>query len=185
MVVALDVLAATAATALVGVSSGLVYLGLTTALLIGLLLRRRDAALLGTVLVLGFLAAVSLSPAAAGSATVVVVPLADAALVWLGATVARLHDLALQEQRTAATARAAAAAEQERARLAREMHDSVATSLHGISLAATGPAGLARPRPGGRPRASRSARRRRPTRPPATHGRCSTACGATRTTGRS
>ncbi len=138
VVVALDVVAATAATALVGVGSGLVYLGLTTALLIGLLLRRRDAALLGSVLVLGFLAAVSLSPAAASSATVVVVPLADAALVWLGATVARLHELALQEQRTAADARAAAAAEHERARLAREMHDSVATSLHGISLAAAG-----------------------------------------------
>jgi signal transduction histidine kinase len=141
LLVAIDVVVATVVTSLVGVGNGLVFLTLSTALLLGLLLPVRDAVLLGGVLVLGYLAAAVSSDASTTLTYVLVVPVADVALVALGVTVTRLHRQALDEHRAVGSLRERAAAADERARLARDMHDSVAKSLHGIALAAEGLAG--------------------------------------------
>jgi signal transduction histidine kinase len=133
-----DVLLAVAVTGLVGVGSPLVLATLSTALVIGVLLPAATAWLVTTVLTMGYLLAAL--PEASGPSELflhtVVIPATFVVLATLGGVTRRLHERVLHERDRLAQTRVAAAAEAERARLARDMHDSVAKSLQGVALAA-------------------------------------------------
>ena len=133
-----DVLIAVAVTALVGVSSPLVFATLSTAVVIGVLFRPATSFLVTGVLVFGYLLA-ALSQSVGGQAAFVymfVIPATYVVLALLGGVTRHLHEQVLVEQAKLSASSAEAAAAAERARLARDMHDSVAKSLHGVALAA-------------------------------------------------
>lgn len=138
MAAVVDVLLAVGVSALVGVDSPLVFVTLSTALVIGVLLPPVAAAMVAAVLVLSYLlvALEDLRPGDGHFMFTLVLPFTYVVMALLGAVARRLHDAVLAEQAKLASVRAVAAAEAERARLARDMHDSVAKSLHGVALAA-------------------------------------------------
>lgn len=143
LLVALDVLLALAGLAVLGTSGPWYVLTLATALLAGLLYPAAAAALLSLILAGGYvLVAVHASsspvggPASAAGlgqvlsrAAVYVVLTASAGVV--ARRVRRLEDDAARHGLRAAQL-------EERSRLAREMHDSVVKTLHGLALAASG-----------------------------------------------
>jgi signal transduction histidine kinase len=133
-----DVLLAVAVTGLVGVDSPLVLATLSTALVIGVLLPTVAAWLVTTVLTMSYLLIALPAATDRGELFVhtVVIPVTFVVMAALGGLTRRLHDRVLAEQARLAHARVTAAAEAERARLARDMHDSVAKSLQGVALAA-------------------------------------------------
>lgn len=138
IVVVGDTLVAVIVTAIVGVDSPLVFATLSTAVVIGVLFRGWTAALLVGVLVAGYLAVAlyQTSGPVDRFAYAFILPATYVVLALLGGVTARLHEQVLLEQARLAHASSAAAAAAERARLARDMHDSLAKSLHGVALAA-------------------------------------------------
>ena len=133
-----DVLIAVTVTALVGVESPLVFATLSTAVVIGVLFRPATSLLVTGVLVSGYLL-VAMAQAVGGQAVFVyqfVIPATYVVLALLGGVTRHLHEQVLAEQAKLSASLAEAAAAAERARLARDMHDSVAKSLHGVALAA-------------------------------------------------
>ena len=133
-----DALIAVAVTALVGVGSPLVFATLSTALVIGVLFRPVTSTLVTGVLVAGYVLVAIAQPVGdqAMFAYAFVIPATYVVLALLGGVTRHLHEQVLAEQSKLASASALAAAAAERARLARDMHDSVAKSLHGVALAA-------------------------------------------------
>lgn len=132
-----DVLMALVVTVLAGVNSPLVFATLSTALVVGVLFRPPVAVLLTIILVSGYLlVALTQTDGEAFFVHTFVVPATYAVLAMLGNVTRHLHEQVMVEQARLAASYAAAAASAERARLARDMHDSVAKSLHGVALAA-------------------------------------------------
>ena len=133
-----DALIAVMVTALVGVGSPLVFATLSTALVIGVLFRPVTSTLVTGVLVAGYVLVAMAQPVGdqAMFAYAFVIPATYVVLALLGGVTRHLHEQVLVEQSKLASASAEAAAAAERARLARDMHDSVAKSLHGVALAA-------------------------------------------------
>jgi signal transduction histidine kinase len=133
-----DALIAVMVTALVGVGSPLVFATLSTALVIGVLFRPATSTLVTGVLVAGYVLVAIAQPVGnqAMFAYAFVIPATYVVLALLGGVTRHLHEQVLAEQSKLASASALAAAAAERARLARDMHDSVAKSLHGVALAA-------------------------------------------------
>jgi signal transduction histidine kinase len=111
-----------------------------TALVAGLLFPRRVLVLLIVPLVIGSLGApATILSAAPGSwqgwlALVAGLPALVLGVGVIGSVVQRNVQSMVEARQQAAEAVAAVGAAQERARLAREMHDSVGKSIHGISL---------------------------------------------------
>lgn len=137
----IDVLAASAILAVVGTQSPLVIYTLSTAVLIGILLTPRIAALVMAILVSSFVLVAILETAdgnvhSSGATSALLLPITYATVAALGSIMRSLHDAAMVEQAKARRYSEDAARDRERARLARDMHDSVAKSLHGIGLAA-------------------------------------------------
>lgn len=135
--VSIGVLAATGAT------SPWLFATLCTAALAGALLPRAGAALLTALLLLGYyLVTFSERSVDSSGALTFQVFVGLPALYPLAAAGARALRRTFADQAAAASeARAATAlatAAEERARFAREMHDSVAKTLHGLSLSAAG-----------------------------------------------
>lgn len=135
----LDVVLVLVVLAVVGVDSPIVIATLSTALVVGLLQRPAAAALVTVALVSGYLAVWRLSPGVEGNGSFTVAvgtPLLYVSFVLVGFAVR-----SAQERQAAAEADLAAtletvAHERERSRLAREMHDSLAKTLHGLVLGA-------------------------------------------------
>lgn len=138
LIAAGDALIAVMVTALVGVGSPLVFATLSTALVIGVLFRPATSTLVTGVLVAGYVLVAMAQPVGdqAMFAYAFVIPATYVVLSVLGGVTRHLHEQVLAEQSKLASASAEAAAAAERARLARDMHDSVAKSLHGVALAA-------------------------------------------------
>lgn len=138
LIAAGDALIAVMVTALVGVGSPLVFATLSTALVIGVLFRPATSTLVTGVLVAGYVLVAMAQPVGdqAMFAYAFVIPATYVVLAVLGGVTRHLHEQVLAEQSKLASASAEAAAAAERARLARDMHDSVAKSLHGVALAA-------------------------------------------------
>jgi signal transduction histidine kinase len=136
-----DVALAVVILAVAGTSSPFFYFTAGTAMLAGILYGRGGAALFAGVLVLGYLAVVALETdgaAAAGSfQTLVGLPMLYPILAATGVGLRGLLDRQAKSAADLRAATEAAAAAEERARLAREMHDSLAKSLHGIALSAS------------------------------------------------
>lgn len=132
-----DVLMSLVVTVLVGVDSPLVFATLSTALVVGVLFRPPVAVLLTVILVSGYvLVALTQANGEAFFVYTFVVPATYAVLAMLGNVTRHLHEQVMVEQGRLSESYAVAAASAERARLARDMHDSVAKSLHGVALAA-------------------------------------------------
>ena len=145
ILVMLDVAVATAVTFTVGPHSPILFYTLSTALLIGLLLPRRFAAPVLITLVASYLLAIQRDNVTPDFTIALVLPVMYVVLCVLGNLTRTLHEGALKDQNRAQELATVAATERERARLARDMHDSVAKSLHGIGLAAAAlPAWVAR-----------------------------------------
>lgn len=147
IVLIIDVLVASLIAATIGSQSPLVLYSMSTAVLIGILLPRRYVVLVLTILVCSYvLSTVSqvVEPTVMG---IVMIPAAYVTICVLGSLTRTLHSAAMAEQARARRLSETAASERERARLAREMHDSVAKSLHGISLAAAALPAWAEQRP--------------------------------------
>lgn len=104
-------------------------LSLGSPLLIGLVYRPLPAALLAALMSSGYLAVIAMAPEGDSHP-------ADRALLYPGVVIAaslvRARVLALDQQRENALRHASRL--EERSRLAREMHDSVVKTLHGIAL---------------------------------------------------
>jgi signal transduction histidine kinase len=107
---------------------------LTTATLAGILYGRAGGLALAAPVVVAALAAVTPVPQEWGPALLIPVLLPGAAL--LGAELRRLLDERADAQHEAHAVLVRAATAEERARLAREMHDSLLKTLHGVALSA-------------------------------------------------
>lgn len=137
----IDVLVASAILAAVGTQSPLVIYTLSTAMLIGILLTPRIAVLVMAILIASYVLVAILENTdgktdGSGATSALLLPVTYATVAALGSIMRSLHEAAMIEQARARRYSEDAARERERARLARDMHDSVAKSLHGIGLAA-------------------------------------------------
>lgn len=132
----IDVAVASSMAALLGSQSPLVIYSLSTAVLVGIVLRPRHAALVGSILVGAYLLITIVEENHATLTAKLLIPIAYVTVGVLSALARTLHETALAERDHAHRLIQEATRERERARLARDMHDSVAKSLHGIGLAA-------------------------------------------------
>lgn len=126
--------------AVAGPDSPFLYFTLGTAFLGGLFYGVPGTALFTTLLVGTYLWILDLRSAVVGAADGLEVLLGTPTLYLLagvgGALVRRLLDRQAEAEVALARVRSLAAGAEERARLAREMHDSLAKTLHGIALSA-------------------------------------------------
>lgn len=139
----LDVLLVLGVLIVLGVASPLILATLSTALLVGVLFAPRVAVLLGFCLACGYIGV--LNPGRGDTSIdgdsffiLVGVPVMYACLVGIGQS---FRWIAARQARAEAALREAgeaAVAAEERARLAREMHDSFAKTLQGIALGCAG-----------------------------------------------
>lgn len=137
--VLLDVLLIVTLIAGAGAESALVFATYPTAFIVGLLTTLPVAIPLGAVLVAGYLfACLSASSSNLEFAIIFGPPLVYMMLIALGCVVRIFHAMTLKNAQELAQARELVAAADERARLAREMHDSLGKTLYGISLSAAG-----------------------------------------------
>lgn len=124
---------------LVGVASPLALAAVSTAFLIGVLYPLRTTVMLAAVLVLTYAILALDSPPGPGAFLVHIgMPAILAMFVFVGHDVRRMQQSQAEVVAELGRLRESQAAERERARLAREMHDGVAKSLQGIALGATG-----------------------------------------------
>ncbi|HEX9546977.1 MAG TPA: histidine kinase [Acidimicrobiales bacterium] len=148
---AADTVLAIVILAVAGPTSPFFYFTLGTAVLAGLLYSWNGAAIFSALLLAGYGAVIGLRASFTSVPhtfqNLVGMPALYPLAAVAGAAIRRLFDqeVAIAAQLNQA-ARSTAAAE-ERARLAREMHDSVAKTLHGIALSATALAGWIERRP--------------------------------------
>ncbi|HEX8496818.1 MAG TPA: ATP-binding protein [Actinomycetales bacterium] len=136
-----DAVLTIAAVALIGLDTPVALSCICSALLVGLIYRALYAWPLMVILVAGTLgvSAETLLPSAGPRQVLLLgagLPALQVGLAFVGAVVRRGFAEIHSTRREAAGALAEARAADERARLAREMHDSLGKSLHGIGLAA-------------------------------------------------
>ncbi|MBL8931183.1 MAG: hypothetical protein JNL54_13760 [Kineosporiaceae bacterium] len=138
MIALVDALLVASAVAFDGVDSPLLLAALTTALLIGLWVDPRAGVIVVLPLVLLYLLGASQHPIEVSQIfiLVVVLPFVFVTLWLLGATVSRAVHREARAQLVVRDAVATAAASEERSRVARELHDSLAKTLQGITLSA-------------------------------------------------
>jgi signal transduction histidine kinase len=141
MLAMLDVLVLFTVLLLTGTDGPLVLATLTTALLIGLWLSQRSAALVALVLVMGYTLVWHFRDQGSlereGFLGGMIVPFAYVCLAAVGMSIRKTVD---EQQRSLFALEDAvrlASAAEERTRFAREIHDSLAKSLQGVSLGAS------------------------------------------------
>ncbi|WP_332642754.1 sensor histidine kinase [Aeromicrobium sp.] len=134
--IVVDVLVAGLIGASIGTQSPIVLYSMSTAVLIGILLRRRYIVLILTILVGLYVLTTVAQVDAPSLMTITLAPVSYITICALASLTRTIHDAAMIDQAHARRSSEDAARERERSRLAREMHDSVAKSLHGIGLAA-------------------------------------------------
>jgi signal transduction histidine kinase len=137
LAVVADLLLTLVVLAALGVESPLVLATFSTALIMGILFDRRIAILGATALVSGFLLVDQLQASpTTGFMINLGIPAMYVALVAIGSVVRHAHEREVAAAKELVDAHRALASADERARLAREMHDSLGKTLHGIALAA-------------------------------------------------
>lgn len=140
LLLVVDVLINLGLVAALGVESPLILATFSTALLVGMLTERRVAVAGALILAAGYVLVETFPTQEAdqGFMLELGVPTLYLCLVGLGAAVRSAHAEQAALHAQAQAAQGALAAADERARLAREMHDSVGKTLHGIALGARG-----------------------------------------------
>jgi signal transduction histidine kinase len=137
----LDVLVLFAVLLLTGTDGPLVLATLTTALLIGLWLNQRSAALVAFVLVMVYVLVWHFRDQRTLNDDqflgAVVIPFAYVCLAAVGMSIRKAVDEQLRSLSALEDAVRLASAAEERARFAREIHDSLAKSLQGVALSAS------------------------------------------------
>src|SRR5699024_4696597 len=131
-----DVLVATLIAASFGSQSPIILYSMSTAVLIGILLAERYAWIVLSVLILAYLLVAIELEEHATSVSILMMPISYLIIGALGILSHRLHKNAQAEHHRTRLMSTRVAQERERARLARELHDSVAKDLHGIGLSA-------------------------------------------------
>jgi len=134
-----DVLIVVGICAGLGVDSPLALAALSTAFLIGLLYPMSIAIILGPVLAIAYAGAAIAENRADQSPPFLLIyglPVTFLCLVWIGQSVARIYQAQVTAEQQLAAFVQASATQDERSRLAREMHDSLAKSLQGIAFGA-------------------------------------------------
>jgi signal transduction histidine kinase len=135
-----DVVIVVAVFAVLGVDSPLSLAALSTAFLIGLIYPVQLALVLGPLLALTYAGtAINQHRAEVASTPFLLtygLPVTFLCLVWIGQSVARIYQAQQAAEHELASFVQACAAQDERSRLAREMHDSLAKSLQGIAFGA-------------------------------------------------
>lgn len=119
-----------------GVDTPFTVYALSTAVLLGILYGRWGGLTLASLVLCGYLVAVAAERGELAFASTALVPLLLPASALLGAELRRLLEERDRALRDARLNLVRAATAEERARLAREMHDSVAKTLHGLALQA-------------------------------------------------
>jgi signal transduction histidine kinase len=131
----LDVVVSLVVLAYAGPTSTFVAYTLTSAALVGLLFARLAALLLWTLLASGYLLLRTLAETRdTADLAVLGVPFAYALLTSAGAAFRSLHDRLRAALDVAVAAERSVAAADERTRLARDLHDGVSSTLHGLVL---------------------------------------------------
>jgi signal transduction histidine kinase len=144
----LDLVAAMILLAFTGAGSPLYSYTLGVALLAGVLHGNVGALVFSPFLVIGYFAGVASADGAAISfQTLLGLPALYPVAALSGAAVRRLIERQIRTETELRTVVAAAEVERERTRIAREMHDSVAKTLHGMSLHARAAAAWVRKDP--------------------------------------
>ncbi|MCC2312729.1 sensor histidine kinase [Cellulomonas xiejunii] len=139
LVLVVDISLNLALVAVLGVENPLVLATFPTALLIGMLWTQRFAVVGAAILAAGYVLVVQTGQVEQyGFMLDVGVPALYLCLVGIGGAVRAAHREQVAAYRAADLALRAVAASDERARLAREMHDSLGKTLHGIALGARG-----------------------------------------------
>ncbi|NUU18155.1 hypothetical protein HP550_12935 [Cellulomonas humilata] len=137
LAVVADLLLTLLVLAALGVESPLVLATFSTALVMGILFERRIAVLGAAALVTGFLLVDRVQgPPTTGFMINLGIPALYVGLVAVGSVVRHAHEREVAIASDLVEANRAVAQADERARLAREMHDSLGKTLHGIALAA-------------------------------------------------
>lgn len=131
-----DVLLVFGAVSMLGSQHPTALAAVSSALIIGVLFRVRVSVLLVALLVIGHIAASREAIAAADVAEVVGFPILLLSVAAVGSAFRRLSEQQSEAERDAATSRDAAVAAEERLRLARDVHDTLAKSVQGVALAA-------------------------------------------------
>lgn len=138
---AVDLALSVAVLALAGPESPFFLATLATAALAGIMYGATGAAVFTFLLLAGWAAVLHLRPAGADELSTfeatVTLPALYPLCAAAGAAVRRLLDTQAATERRLVAAEHANAVAAERARMAREMHDSVGKSLHGIAMSAT------------------------------------------------
>jgi signal transduction histidine kinase len=137
ILVTLDVLLGMTLVAAVGIQSPLVLATLSTAFIVGLLYPLRVGGLIIATMVGGYVIVAGSEQHQSGFISVTVIPLLYVSLYAVGDAFRRVTDEQVRSMRALVAAQNASSTANERARLAREMHDSLAKTLHGIAIGAT------------------------------------------------
>jgi signal transduction histidine kinase len=136
LAVVLDLLVALGVVAALGIESPLVLTTLSTALVMGVLFRA-PVVVLGTIaLVSGYLIVAATKGLDHGFMVLLGIPAMYVSLAAIGYVVQRAHQREVATTLELVELHRAVSAAEERGRLAREMHDSLGKTLHGIGLAA-------------------------------------------------
>lgn len=138
ILVALDAALMTAIMVALGTDNPLVLVALSSSVIIGVAMPPLAAALAGLVLVTGYVSAnLAVGEGAHSFTTLFTLPLTLACVMMLGQVFRNVATRARQSEQALAQAISGAAASAERARLARELHDSTAKTLQGLALSAS------------------------------------------------
>jgi len=137
LVFVVDVVLSLSVVAVLGTESPLILATMSTAIVAGFLFPRPAAVLCAIVFVAGYLLVATVRPpTGSGFMVTLGVPALYVGLVAIGGAARYAHLAQVRAARRTGEALLAAAAADERARLAREMHDSLGKTLHGIALGA-------------------------------------------------
>ena len=137
MLLVVDVLLSLGTVAALGVESPLVLATFSSALVVGLLVERRSAIPVLVVMCSGYGLVVWLEPGVDSAFMLTVgVPMLYVAMAAIGSAARIAHEHHTNASAELERARNVAAVAEERARLAREMHDSLGKTIHGLALAA-------------------------------------------------
>jgi len=137
MLLVVDVLVSLGTVAALGVESPLVLATFSSALIVGLLLDRRSVVPVVVVMCTGYALVVWMQTRVDSAFMLTVgVPMLYIAMAAIGSATRTAHEHHTSAAAELERARSVAAVAEERARLAREMHDSLGKTIHGLALAA-------------------------------------------------